>query len=430
MMKVYKTLAVVTSLLITSTIFAQQITLQQTNESGIYSAGKRIEITLFVKNSKEDSVLIRIDKNHSGHSSQKKIKYNGGTMLIFSETPEKPTTFVVQAITKSDTASIGLVVDPENFKPGTLPPQDFNTYWQQQKKILKALPVKLKQLAVQANIPGFQCFDIEINCTGPKPARGYFAKPVMAKPKSLPIVLYLHAAGVSGNWCRSETGNAMRYATMGKGALSFDLNAHGMLNGQPDSYYKDLEDGELREYSLQGIESKEDVYFRGMYLRLIRTLDFLTRQQEWDGKRILVIGESQGGGQALAAVGLDHRVSAAVVIVPAMCDWGKTLNGSKGGWPNPFGTKNDREKMMASVPYFDAAHLLKGAKATIWAEIGLIDYTCPPAGVYAAINQVAGKKLIFAVPYRAHHMNQLSYKEIWDKEVNEPKENFIKNYLR
>ncbi len=123
--------------------------------------------------------------------------------------------------------------------------------------------------------------------------------PDSAKPKSLPIVLYLHAAGViSAPWVRSEPENAIRYAKMGKGALSFDLNAHGMLNGQPDAYYDSLQNTVLKNYAYIGLENKKDNYFRGMYLRLIRTLDFLTKQPEWDGKRILVIGQSQGGGQA------------------------------------------------------------------------------------------------------------------------------------
>ena len=34
----------------------------------------------------------------------------------------------------------------------------------------------------------------------------------------------------------------------GKGAMCFDLNAHGMLNGQPDEYYNNLETGELKGY--------------------------------------------------------------------------------------------------------------------------------------------------------------------------------------
>lgn len=248
------------------------------------------------------------------------------------------------------------------------------------------MPLQVKEVPVPYADAGYLCFDMEINCTGPKPVRGYFARPSSAAPISLPIIIYFHAAGVSGDWCRSKPEIALRYAKMGNGSLAFDLNAHGMLNGQSDSYYLDLEDNELKNYAQTGLENRETVYFRGMYLRLIRTLDYLTSMPEWDGKRILVIGESQGGGQALAAAGLDKRVSAVIATVPAMCDWGGSLVGRKGCWPYPFETNNDRSGMLSALPYFDAAHLLKGSKATILAEIGLIDMTCPSSAIYAALN--------------------------------------------
>lgn len=187
---------------------------------------------------------------------------------------------------------------------------------------------------------------MELNSTAPKPARGYFAKPENAKLCMLLIVIYFHAAGIKGNCCRSEPVNAMRYAKMGKGALCFDLNAHGMLNGQPESYYVDLEDNELKNYPQICAENKEQSYFMGMYLRLLRTIDYMTQQPEWDGKRILVLGESQGGGQSLIAAGLDKRVSAVVATVPAMCDWGGTLVGRKGSWSYLFSTANNREKCL------------------------------------------------------------------------------------
>ena len=104
---------------------------------------------------------------------------------------------------------------------------------------------------------------------------GYFAKPVQASPESLPAVLLVHAAGVKGSWCRSEPKNAIDYAK--KGAICFDLNAHGMLDGQPESYYTGLENGELKNYFLQGVTSRDDFYFRGMYLRLLRTIEFFNK---------------------------------------------------------------------------------------------------------------------------------------------------------
>jgi cephalosporin-C deacetylase-like acetyl esterase len=213
------------------------------------------------------------------------------------------------------------------------------------------------------------------------------------------------------------------------GALCFDLNAHGMLNNQPEEYYAGLENGELKDYPFQGIGSKQDFYFRGMYLRLIRTLDFLTQQPEWDGKRILVIGQSQGGGQALAAAGLDSRVSAVVATLPAMCDWGGNLVGRKGGWPNPMSNKEPNSKLQV-LPYFDTASLLKGTKTRIFAEIGLIDNTCPSTSVYAALNQAKGEKTIIPIPYLGHTDVPAFYQNTWKENVEKKRISFIADFLK
>jgi cephalosporin-C deacetylase-like acetyl esterase len=203
-----------------------------------------------------------------------------------------------------------------------------------------------------------------------------------------------------------------------------------MLNDQPESYYADLENGELKTYWLQGLTSRDEVYFRGMYLRLLRTIDFLTKQPEWDGKRLLVIGESQGGGQALIAAGLDQRVSAVVAIVPAMCDWFGSLSGRMSGWPQPYESSDLKIQMRKSLPYFDAANILKKSKAIIFTEIGLIDMTCPSTSVYAAVNEALGQKIIYTVPYRPHHQPDGALAKTWQEDYYKPRELFIRNYLK
>ncbi len=413
-----------------SITFAQSIILEQTHDSGIYQTGEPIRVTLLAGEKATEPPTARIWEGDAAKYSQETLAYPDASGVFFNRSLTGPSHITFELKTESQTASIGAVIDPEKYTPGTQRPADFDQYWQQEKRKLRALPLEVKATPVDGIETGYLCQDMELNCTGPKPARGYFAKPKTAQPKSLPIVLNVHAAGVSGSWCRSEPRNAMHYARMGKGALCFDLNAHGMLNGQPDSYYTDLENGELKYYQTSGLENRDTVYFRGMYLRLIRTLDFLTSQPEWDGKRLLVIGESQGGGQALAAAGLDHRVDVAIATVPAMCDWGGTLVGRKGGWPQPFATQNDRNKMLAALPYFDTAHLLKGSQATLIVEIGLIDTTCSPESVYAAINQSSGKKIIYPVPYRGHHVSQKAYQKTWENTVYQPKMAFISDYLK
>jgi len=418
------------STFILATVQGQNLILKQSNESGIYNKGQRVQVRLFLNDHRTDSVVIKIRRNYNDQVSNRMFHFTGDTLLVFDEIVSGPSSVIFEASTKSETASIGLVVDPEKFKPGTRRPADFEKYWKTEIKGQRALTLKAKTFGVAVGEKGFKCTDVEINSASPKPVRGYLAKPESARPKSLPIVLYVRAAGVKGAWCRSEPENALRYAKMGNGALCFDMNAHGMLNRQSEAYYVDLENGELKDYFYHGMESRSEFYFGGMYLRLLRALDYLTSLPEWDGRRILVIGESQGGGQALAAAGLDKRVTAVVATVPAMCDWGGALSGFRGGWPQPFEKGGDREKQLSTLPYFDNAHLLKGSKATILVEIGLIDNTCPSTSIYAAINQARGKKIILAVPYRPHQAPSNYLTEIWNTTVYKQKEDFITDYLK
>lgn len=405
------------------------ITLKQSRESGVYQRGESVQVIAYLSGSSSDSLLVTTLKNNQDES-QRKISPSGDSVIVFDQVLNESVSLIFEVQNEDGAASLGLVVDPEGFEPGTERPADLDRYWEEEKRALRNLPVEVNLTPVTINRWGYTCSDVELNCTGPKPARGYFAKPKIAEAGTLPIVLFLHAAGVNGDWCLAQPERALQYARMGHGTLAFDLNAHGMRNGQPAAYYDSLDEGPLKHYYRQGIESKQDFYFRGMYLRILRTLDFLTRQPEWDGKRILVIGESQGGGQALAAAGLDSRVTAVVATVPAMCDWGGSLVGRGDGWPKPLNFEDDPREMLEVIPYFDVAHLLTNSQATLVTEIGFIDRTCPATSIYAAINQAAGKKIILEAPYRGHHLDQKIYQDIWENKVQEPKLAFIEEYLK
>ena len=411
-------------------VLSQDITLKQTNKSGIYRNGQKITVKAFAENLAGDTLHIKVFKNNNQLLNQKTIIIGKDSLMVYEGSFKEPCSIIIETRSKGETASLGMLVEPEKLKPGAKCPKDFDAYWDNLKKSLNALPWDIKTAVILGTESdyGYSCEDIEVNCLGPKPVRGYFAKPEKAAPKTLPIVLLVHAAGVKGSWCRSEPGNALTYAKLG--TLCFDLNAHGMLNDQPENYYTDLENSELKTYWLQGLTSRDNLYFRGMYLRLLRTIDFLTQQPEWDGKRIMVIGESQGRGQALVAAGLDQRVSAVVAIVPAMCDWLASLSGRMGGWPQPYETDASKKEMLKALPYFDAANILKDSKAIIYTEIGLIDMVCPSTSVYTAINQANGQKIIYTVPYRPHHQPEGALAKTWQEDIYKPRDLFIRNYLK
>lgn len=417
-----------------SVLDAQPVRFTQKNPDGLYRKGDKIEFYATFDKTYKDSVNFVVLKDNKTELLRKDFVPGSDSILAFSSIFDSPCSVMLLVRYKGGSGGIGAMVEPELLRPGAQPPSDFSAWWKKQKADLKKLKWEVKEVSVTGdNIPeGYTCDNIEINCPGPAPARGYYARPAKAKKGTLPAVLLVHAAGVKGSWCRSEVANAMRYAS--KGAMCFDLNAHGMLNSQSEDYYDQLEKGELKGYWNQGVSNREEYYFRGMYLRLLRGIEFLARQPEWDGKRLIVIGESQGGGQALASAGLDKRVSHVVALVPAMCDWCGSDAGRRGGWPQPVESNSamSKEILMQSIPYFDAANLLRNTKATIFTEIGYIDITCPPASVYAAVNQSKGKKIIYGVPFRAHHqpVAGTDLDKIWQKTVYKPREEFINNFLR
>ena len=69
-----------------------------------------------------------------------------------------------------------------------------------------------------------------------------------------------------------------------EGVLCLNLNAHGVENGREAAYYTELADSGA--YSVHnGRGSRDTSYFRGMCLRLVRAVDVLAAQPEWDGQQ-------------------------------------------------------------------------------------------------------------------------------------------------
>lgn len=295
------------------------------------------------------------------------------------------------------TAVGGAAVDPLKIKPSLPVPDAFDAFWTAQKKRLAAVPVNARLTPVPSPTSGVECFDLQADSIG-APVSGYLARPADAKPKSLPIILTVHGAGVRN----SQLGTAANWAR--QGLLALDINAHGLPNGKPDSFYSDLANGELKEYRIRGRESRETVYFLGMFLRLVRALDYLTAQPEWDGRTVIVHGSSQGGAQSIVAAGLDSRVTFFAAGVPAMCDHTGVAVGRVNGWPKFLANPPEQPdpKIVEAVRYYDAMNFATRTRAAGILTVGFIDTTCPPTSVYAAYNALAGPKQIFNDPSSTH----------------------------
>ncbi|MEQ2010250.1 MAG: acetylxylan esterase [Limisphaerales bacterium] len=297
---------------------------------------------------------------------------------------------------KAYTGLGGAGVDPLKIKPSLPVPADFDAFWAAQKKQLVAVPLNARLKPVKQPTAGVVASDLQADSVG-APVSGYFAKPENAKPRSLPIILLVHGAGVRS----ASLGGAVGWAK--QNFLALDINAHGLPNGQPEKFYTDLSKADLKDYRARGRESRDTIYFRGMFLRLVRALDFLTAQPEWDGKTVVVYGSSQGGFQAIVAAGLDARVTFLAAGVPAGCDHTGFKADRINGWPKFISTgEQPPPNAVEAVRYYDAMNFATRTKAGAIFTVGFIDTTCPPSSVYAAYNNVSGKKSIHHDPDAGH----------------------------
>lgn len=356
----------------------------------IYKAGETATFT--IESAEPVEVTLIFSKDGVQPQPGKKVTLAGGKLSVTGKLDE-PGFLQLRAVSAQSTALAAAAYDPLQIKPSLPVPDDFDAFWAAQKAALAKVPLKSTLTPVETKVKGVEAFDVTIDCIGDKPVSGYLGRPKDAKLKSLPAILFVHGAGVGS----SNLGSAYWAANEG-GMLSLDINAHGIPNGQPKEFYTALQNGELKDYSKSGSKDRETVYFRGMFLRLIRAIDFLAAQPEWDGKTVIVYGSSQGGFQALAAAGLDERVTFICAGVPAGCDHTGGRANRVSGWPKlvPNGAdgKPDAAALQASR-YFDCVNFATRAKCQGAAvTVGFIDTTCPPTSVYAAYNALPVPKKI------------------------------------
>lgn len=329
--------------------------------------------------------------NHDGHVGEL-----GTTPTEIQTTRGEPgvvrctVTFSASAtLTVSATAVVGVAL--ERLQPSLEEPADFDAFWKAQQAELEQTPTLVSAQPVTTTTPGVLCDDVVITCLPHKNIRGYLAKPKGAAPHSLPAVLWLPFAGVSGaNRFQAENGAAWW-------ALSLSINIFGIENGKSDAEYAAMQDGALKNYYLLHREDRETYFFHDAYLMALEACIFLTRQPEWNGTVLAVCGASQGGALAIAVAAMEPRVTLLGAAVPAMCDHTGPLLGRAAPWPLlvPFSAEgNPDAAVLQTASYYDGVNFAKRVKARALVSVGFLDLASPPTTVYTAYNVLKGEKQI------------------------------------
>ena len=384
-------------------------------EDGLYSVGEPCSFTLKItrENCAIANIPFRAEISKDGCAPIQKVSGKTdhlGEAHLSGKLDEAG--FVRCTLTLSSGKTVlvaGAAYDPLNIKPALPIPEDFESYWQTQRNLLNSQDAnlkitKLKVLPYGKKIPdNIEIFDVQADIIGGK-FSAYMALPKGSKDKSLPAIITCHGAGVRGSY----THLPIHWAR--NGFLAIDFNANGLPNGLPESEYKKLWDGPLHEYYFKGLDIKDTAFFRFLYLRIMRAIDIITSQRQWDGKILISSGRSQGGGQAIVAAGLDKRITFIASHIAALCDLGAISINRANGWPRDHAkldkNGNYDKNIVENMRYMDAANFAAITNADAFFSIGYADVVCPPTTTYAAYNQIKGKKQMFVTVDMGHAYNR------------------------
>jgi len=338
---------------------------------------------------------------------------DGGTM---KEPGFLRCTVNIEVAGKNDKGVATAAFSPEKIVPYQTEPADFDAFWQKGKDDLAKIPMEAKLVLLPESCTDtVNVYHVNFRTLGqnwnPTPPRIYGILCEPKAPGKYPAILKVPGAGV-----RSYAGDPQLAA---RGAIVLEIGVHGIPVTMAKEIYDAMYGGALHSYWVNQLDNKDAYYYHRIYLGCVRSNDFLTSREMWDGKNLLVMGASQGGQLTIVTAAIDPRVTAMSATHPAMCDVAAELHGRAGGWPHPFKPNDDGSPSLHSTPakietarYYDTVNFARRIKVPGFYIWGFNDETCPPTSMFAAYNVITGPKTLAIEPELGHSYPQEQWEAV------------------
>ena len=380
-----------------------QLAFAPLNKSGIYAPGERAgwTVTLPAGNTAPaGGYAYTLKKNGLEVIKSGKLDLAAGSASIETTLVEPAMLFleVLPAAADGRRNIAGAAIAPTGLQPVVPCPADFDAFWKSKIKLLRSIPAGPVLTPGESGKEGVEYATISLNNIGGAHVYGQLAKP--ARAGKFPAMLIMQWASppypLQKPWVTDRAA---------EGWLALNVEPHDVPGDLPPAFYAALP-AMIKEYRLIYDHDRDRSYFLQMILGDYRALDYLASRPDWDGRTLLVMGTSMGGQQSLSVAGLHPAVTHLIVNVPAGADTNAALHGRAAGYPNWDQT---RPEVMETALYFDTVNFAARIKATCLVALGFVDETCPPAGVWTAINQIRSPKEV--APMIASPHNHLATPE-------------------
>ena len=259
----------------------------------------------------------------------------------------------------------------------------------------------------------------KISFAGPDGGRVYAW---LAKPKGpgpFPAMLVLPGAGFAA---RSRPLEHARH-----GYLAIDVQVHGQ---DVDLEKYEQIPGYVKDFVY---DPPEKFYYKNLYLRAARAVDYLCSRPDVDKTRgVVTCGGSQGGRLSVIVPALNKQVTATIPAIAhcgnyPMLDFVYKCNGSpEVGAPAAPGAKlSDGMELKGAAPivdtpagrcmaYYDPMNFAPDVKCPAFFNAGLTDPCSPPYSLWAIFTRIGSKdKTIVPLPNLAHDWSAEFDRRAW-----------------
>ena len=290
------------------------------------------------------------------------------------------------------------------YRPPRDEPADFDAVLVQTLAASRAVRAPAMAVDVDSHLETLQAADVTFSGFNGQPIKAWLLWPA-GRTEPLPtIVEYLGYGGGRGrpvDW--------LVYASAGYAHLVMDTRGQGgeWRSGDTSDVEESGTGPQAPGVMTRGILDPATYYYRRLMTDAVLAVDAARDLPIVDGRRIVVTGQSQGGGLALAAAALAGDVTAALVDVPFLCHYRRAIEITDEA---PYAEirhflrshRLEEERVFHTLSYFDGRNFAARARIPALFSVGLEDKVTPPSTVYAAYNEYAGPKDIRVWPFNGH----------------------------
>jgi cephalosporin-C deacetylase len=281
-------------------------------------------------------------------------------------------------------------------------PVDFDDFWTGTLRQAEQYDLNVTRQPVATGLTEVEVFDVTFAGYGGTPVRAWLRLPV-ARKGNLPVVVEF--VGYGGG--RGHALDQLLWSTAGFAHLVMDTRGQGSSWSRGQTPDPEGTGPAYPGVMTRGIESPDTYYYRRLFVDAVRAVQAARSLHMIDPERVALIGNSQGGGIALAAGTLIGNVSAVFTRVPFLSDFRRAITVTDKAPYKEIAAylKTHREavdQVHNTLRYFDTVNFARRATAPAWFSVALMDQTTPPSTIFGAYNAYTGPKQIAVWPFNEH----------------------------